>query len=74
MRIGIAISGERGRGRRVRARWHRRRGGCAIVSSLRRRAAHPRGCSRESGRWLAEMMTGAPTYIDPHSYRPVGFG
>ncbi|WP_054927430.1 MULTISPECIES: FAD-binding oxidoreductase [unclassified Burkholderia] len=27
-----------------------------------------------TGRLLAEMMTGAPTYIDPHPYRPARFG
>ncbi|WP_342612532.1 FAD-binding oxidoreductase [Burkholderia ambifaria] len=27
-----------------------------------------------SGRLLAEMITGAPTYIDPHPYRPARFG
>ncbi|RQS10369.1 FAD-binding oxidoreductase [Burkholderia sp. Bp9002] len=27
-----------------------------------------------SGRLLAEMMTGAPTYIDPNPYRPARFG
>ncbi|WP_321820011.1 MULTISPECIES: FAD-binding oxidoreductase [unclassified Burkholderia] len=27
-----------------------------------------------TGRLLAEMMTGAPTFIDPHPYRPARFG
>ncbi|MET3621106.1 NAD(P)/FAD-dependent oxidoreductase [Burkholderia ambifaria] len=27
-----------------------------------------------SGRLLAEMITGGPTYIDPHPYRPARFG
>ncbi|WP_205190125.1 FAD-dependent oxidoreductase, partial [Burkholderia sp. LMG 13014] len=27
-----------------------------------------------TGRLLAEMMTGAPTYIDPRPYRPARFG